>query len=71
MEAMSSSKRKYKDLRNLPSEEKKKWRKEQIRTSNNRRVRIGNEFERWIALKETLGLKTDTEVANLLLDWYW
>ncbi|PIK53885.1 hypothetical protein BSL78_09203, partial [Apostichopus japonicus] len=67
---MSSSKRKYKDLRNLPSEEKKKWRKEQIRTSNNRRVRIGNEFERWIALKETLGLKTDTEVANLLLDWY-
>ena len=50
------------------SEEKKAARKERKRALEKTRVYIGNSFERWKQLKASKKLKTDAELALILLD---
>lgn len=57
----------YKSLRQLSIQQKKEWRRLQRKQSDNRRVRLGDQFERWGDLKRKLGLQSDPEVARFLL----
>ncbi|XP_071810781.1 uncharacterized protein [Apostichopus japonicus] len=62
------SNRKYKCLKNLTSPQKRKWRMAQKRRYEATRVHLGSQVGRWIELKKKLGLKSDIEVARVLID---
>ena len=50
------------------SEEKKVFRKEYLAKKDATKVRLYEQFQRWRSLKEDLKLKTDKELAEVLLN---
>ena len=67
MSELKAAKRPPGRPRKTESAKKEKKKRTDLK-SQKARINIGDEIDRWNILKETLGLKTNPEVAKVLLD---
>ena len=66
----NTSKRRPGRPQTLTNSAKKRKKKVLDSKSNKARINIGDEINRWNAFKEANGLKSNSEVAKILLDRY-